>query len=561
MADLPRYQSLGVQVTDLPKISTAPQQVASQGFSSLSQNLDRMLSYAEDAAVTEAKKQAIKYAVDNPPTREQLVTAMKEPESLKVAGAGRIFQDTYQKALAQSLSTDLQLEASTELTNITNQFQVGKLTMQQAKQKMVDLMDGQSALMVSVSPEVSLSHRGTMATMANTAFKKISDIERDTFIGIEKAKYETSLNGLSARIEDVIKYQSGSIDPETGKPVDIGLMIAAELKPFAESVRKLNGDNTFYSKALEISNKAKIGALQALANDKTFAPSPGVAVQKFQSGDFGKLTPIYNSLSQEQKNDLRNKTIGYFSDVQTARDLGKRAEDLANDQNWRVLSLELVNPATSMSRREEITRQGVRMGKVPVMEAGRYMSPIEGPGNSKLHGELMDMVQRQIIKKQADVIQYQDQLSPAQYTILSNAVNSDQGKEADAMLRRRAGTKDNMFATQDNRAVETKLFAMQLIELQTYTLDANGVKVFKTPVEAAESAIKRFDADKDNTKKAQKQEAAATAIETTLKAKGITMPTNVPVDQIDFTQYKSLSKDLIDELRKQQEEIKKNRIN
>lgn len=561
MADLPRYQTMGVQVADLPKISTAPQQVASQGFASLSQNLDRMLSYAEDAATTEAKKQAVKYAVENPPTREQLMTAMKEPESLKVAGAGRVFQDTYQKALAQSLSTDLQLEASSELTNITNQFQVGKLSMQEARQKMVDLMDGQSALMVSVNPETSISHRGTLATMANTVFKKISDIERDTFIGIEKAKYETSLNGLTARIEDVIKYQSGSIDPETGKPVDIGLMIAAEMKPFAESVRKLNGDNTYYTKALEISNKAKIGALQALANDKTFAPSPGVAVQKFQSGDFGNLTPIYNSLSQEQKNDLRNKTIGYFSDVQTARDLGKRAEDNANDQNWRVLSLELVNPATSMSRREEITRQGVRMGKVNVMESGKYMAPVEGPGNSTLYGQLIDQVNRKLITSTEGAVKFQDQLSAHQYSSLVTAINSDQGKDADSMIRRRAGTKDNMFATQDNRAVETKLLSMYTTELQTYTLDPNGVKVYKTPVEAAEATIRRFDADKDNTKKTQKQEAATTAIETTLKAKGITMPTNVPVDQIDFTQYKSLSKDLIDELKKQQEEIKKNRIN
>lgn len=561
MADLPRYQSLGVQVADLPRISTAPQQVASQGFASLSQNLDRMLSYAEDAATTEAKKQAIKYAVENPPTREQLVTAMKEPESLKVAGAGRVFQDTYQKALAQSLSTDLQLEASTELTNITNQFQVGKLTMQQAKQKMVDLMDGQSALMVSVSPEVSLSHRGTMATMANTAFKKISDIERDTYIGIEKAKYDTSLNGLSARIEDVIKYQSGSIDPETGKPVDIGLMIAAEMKPFAESVRKLNGDNTYYSKALEISNKAKIGALQALANDKTFAPSPGVAVQKFQTGDFGKLTPIYNSLSQEQKNDLRNKTIGYFSDVQTARDLAKRAEDLANDQNWRVLSLELVNPATSMARRQEITNQGVRMGKVPVLEAGKYMAPVEGPGNSTLYGQLIDQVNRKLITSTENAVQFQSQLSAHQYSSLITAINSDQGKDADSMLRRRAGTKDNLFATQDNRAIETKLLSMYTTELQKFVTNEVGEKVYKTPVEAAESAIKLYDSDKTNTEKTAKQESARVSIETTLKLKGITMPTNVPVDQIDFTQYKSLSKDLIDELRKQQEEIKKNRIN
>lgn len=561
MAELPRYQPMGVQVADLPRISTAPQQVAAQGFDNLSRSLDRMMAYAEDEATTEAKKQAVKYAVENPPTREQLTNALTAPESLKVPGAGRVFQDTYQKALAQSLSTDLQLEASAELTNITNQFQVGKLTMQQAKQKMIDLMDGQSALMVAVNPETSISHRSTLAGLTNTVFKKISDIERDTFIGMEKARYETSLVGLTARVEDIIKYQANSIDPTTGKPVDVNLMIAAEMKPFAESVRKLNGDNTYYKNALEMVEKAKIGALQSLMNDKKFAPTPTAAIAKFQKGDFGALTSVYKSLNTEQENTLRRNTMGYFADVQTARDLAKRAEDLNNDQNWRVLSLELVNPATSMARREEITRQGVRMGKVPVMEAGRYMSPIEGPGNSTLYGQLIDQVNRKLITSTESAVKFQDQLSAQQYTSLVNAINSDQGKDADSMIRRRAGTKDNMFATQDNRAVETKLLSMYTTELQTFTLDRNGVKVFKTPVEAAEAAIKRYDSDKSNTEKTSKQEAAKAAIETTLKLKGITMPTNLPVDQIDFTKYKSLSKDLVEELQKQQQEFKKNRIN
>lgn len=561
MAELPRYQSMGVQVADLPRISTAPQQVAAQGFDNLTRSLDRMMAYAEDEATIQAKKQAIKYAVENPPTREQLTTALTEPESLKVPGAGRVFQDTYQKALAQSLSTDLQLEASAELTNITNQFQIGKLTMQQAKQKMIDLMDGQSALMVAVNPETSISHRSTLAGLTNTVFKKISDIERDKFIGMEKARYETSLVGLTARVEDIIKYQANSIDPTTGKPVDVNLMIAAEMKPFAESVSKLQGDNTYYKNALEMVEKAKIGALQSLMNDKNFAPTPTAAITKFQKGDFGALTSVYKSLNTEQENTLRRNTMGYFADVQTARDLNKRAQDFADDQNWRVLSLELVNPATSMARREEITKQGVRMGKVNPMEAGRYMAPVEGPGNSTLYGQLIDQVNRKLITSTEAAVKFQDQLSAGQYTSLVNAINSDQGKDADSMIRRRAGTKDNLFATQDNRAVETKLLSMYTTELQTFTLDRNGVKVFKTPVEAAEAAINRYDTDKDNIKKTNAQEAAKVAIETTLKAKGITMPTNLPVDQIDFTQYKNLSKDLIEELQKQQQEFKKNRIN
>jgi len=75
MAELPRYENLGVQYADLPKISTALQQVKAQGYAGLEQSLDRMTNFFQEKAVTEAQKAALKYSIEFPPTKEQLDVA------------------------------------------------------------------------------------------------------------------------------------------------------------------------------------------------------------------------------------------------------------------------------------------------------------------------------------------------------------------------------------------------------------------------------------------------------------------------------------------------------
>ena len=96
MATIPRYQELGVQYADLPKVSTALQQARATGFDQLSRSLDRMTSYLQGERETQVKKEAIKYAVDNPITSEQLEAALKDPKALQIQGAGQVFQETYQ---------------------------------------------------------------------------------------------------------------------------------------------------------------------------------------------------------------------------------------------------------------------------------------------------------------------------------------------------------------------------------------------------------------------------------------------------------------------------------
>ena len=365
MADLPRYQNLGVQYADMPRITPVAQQVQAQGLSQLSQNLDRMFSYAEEAATTEAKKQAIKYAVENPPTNAQLNEAISNPAALKVKGAGSVFQETYQSVVAQRLSSELLLKADAEADTIERNFQMGQITKVQAQQRLADLMDGQSAAMIAVSPEYSLKHRASLASVASTSYKKISELELKTFLGQKKAEYTAMLPTLGKQLEDIMKYQIDSIDPETGKPIDITKMLNSKLQKYADSVSILGGSNEIWEKAMVIAESAKKNVISDYATSKDFGANRVDKLNKILAGDFGKMQPIWDSMGGDQQKLTRQSIIEQFNFQKNARDSFLAAEQFdANDilrkmymsnnpsQYFKQLQTLATDPATLKSARE-----------------------------------------------------------------------------------------------------------------------------------------------------------------------------------------------------------------
>ena len=120
---LPRFQPLGVQFADLPRVSTASQeagaqmqQIQAQQFDQIGRAVDRMTAFFQEKAVSEAQKQGLRYAVENPLTKEQVDVALGTEQGLKIKGAGTIFQESYEQAQGQMLSSELQVEGQRQIS-------------------------------------------------------------------------------------------------------------------------------------------------------------------------------------------------------------------------------------------------------------------------------------------------------------------------------------------------------------------------------------------------------------------------------------------------------------
>jgi len=546
MATLPRYQNLGVQYADLPKISTAAQQAQAVGYDALSRSLDRMSSYLQSEAETEAKKQAKKYAVENPLTNEQVEQAMADPSALKVKGTGSIFQETYQAYAASQLSADLQLKASQELRGIEQKFTNNEIDVDGATQLIKDLMDGQSAMMNAISPEVSIQHRAAAATLAKTTYNKILDLKQKEIESMYKAEYSVALENLPARLESVIRQNASAVD-SNGKRINIEALLELEIKPFLGATRVFTdgSGSDIVKAAYKIKNEAKVGAVTGLMQDRNFAPNSIDALKRMQKGDYGNLTPVYNSLDQANKDKIRTSIIKGFADEESLRNINEKELKAANKAKANTLNIELLRPDTPAKRQREIVYTLVGMNEMTFEQADKHLNGEEGKGDVGLYLQLNEQISRGVLSSLGNLAMYKDRLSRAEYKTLGVSMTSTQGRMAEKMILLEAGIQENTFVTEDQAAKKKDLLELYTEELNKTTVDANGVGVFVTPTDAAEKAIERYNKSKKDEKRNKAIDKARAQVANVLKKLKISMPNlpNLPIESIDFSKIEGLNVD------------------
>lgn len=336
MATLPTYEYAGAQYANLPSVSTAPQQVAAQGMSMLGQQLDRMTAYFQNQAVTDAQAEALKYAVQNPLTKDQIDTALRTPEGVTVKGGGKIFQQTYQKAQALMLSSELQLETQKAFSNIAAAIDAGApVDLNNLQTVMKDRIDGYSSTVMALDPEQSIRFRSAVTSAGNALYAKAAE----RAVKVQQAKYDARLEEavVAARpLIEAIVAKSGTIDPSTGKEIDVNKLLEIQKQPFYDAIDVL-GNNKHITEINKAIAEAKISAVVSKLKDKTIYDSPVKALDALQTSNVGQLTSLYKGLTESEKATIEEKVLKNFANVESARKIQKASDD---DNNQR-LSVEL----------------------------------------------------------------------------------------------------------------------------------------------------------------------------------------------------------------------------
>lgn len=332
MATLPTYEYAGAQYADLPRVNTAPQQVAAQGFNVLSQQLDRMTAFFQNQAVTDAQAEGLKYAVQNPLTKDQIDTALRTPEGVTVKGGGKIFQQTYQKAQAVMLSSELQLEGQKTFASMAAAIEAGaQFDMRTIQANMKDMIDGYSSSVMALDPEQSIRLRSALTSAGNALYVKAAE----RTVKVQQAQYDARLEEavVAARpLIEAIVAKSGTIDPSTGTEVDVNKLLEIQKQPFYEAI-KITGNNKHIAEINKAISEAKISAVVSRLKDKTIYDSPTKALDALDKGDVGQLTSLYKGLTEADKSTIQDKVLKDFANIESARKLQKAKDD---DNNQRL---------------------------------------------------------------------------------------------------------------------------------------------------------------------------------------------------------------------------------
>ena len=549
MATLPTYEYAGAQYANLPSVSTAPQQVAAQGMSMLGQQLDRMTAYFQNQAVTEAQKAGMKYAIELPPTLEQLDIAKKTGQMPPVEGAGRIFQESYNKASAHILGTniiaDFQNRQADRLQKIESGAPVDLLAL---RRDLRDDIDGNASMLTNLDPETSIQVRAQMTTLGHAVYKQALLFDEKARQASYQVDQEVGLSKIKPVLENVINSYAKINLPAA----ELEQVLDNIINPFtnATSIR-LAGSNKYALEAYKIKDNAKISVISAKLTDRDFAPTAGAAFKKILAGDAGELTEMYKGMSTDSKDLLRERIIKSFSDQEQTRKMDEAIVKDANKTKANALTTEYLTAGGV--RKRQIVMQLVGLGEMTLQSAEDLLKPKDPSPNPILAGSLYDQIKRGTINNFQQLVPYSNLLSNSEFASLSRSVVDDQGRKSYERIDREVGI---VSAYVDPGKVKAQakidITKFYVEELGKKTKNDQGVEVFQSPEQAVENAIKRYSGDAVVQKKVKAREQAEKQINDVLDKKSI--PMTLPIDQIDFDKVKGLSKGEIELLKKAQKQ-------
>lgn len=549
MATLPTYEYAGAQYANLPSVSTAPQQVTAQGMSMLGQQLDRMTAYFQSQATTEAQKAGIKYAIEMPPTPEQLEIAKKTGQMPVVEGGGRVFQESYNKASAHILGTniiaDFQNRQADRLQKIESGAPVDLLAL---RRDLRDDIDGNASMLTSLDPETSIQVRAQMTTLGHAVYKQALAFDEKARQAAYQVDQEVGLSKIKPVLENVINSYA-KINLPAG---ELDQVLDNVISPYtnATSIR-MAGSNKYALEAYKIKENAKISAISAKLTDRDFAPTAGAAFKKILAGDAGELTDMYKAMSTDSKDLLREKIIKSFSDEEQTRKIDEAQTKEINKTKANALTLEFLSAGGA--RKRQIVTELVGLGEMTLQSAEDLLKPKDPNPNPVLTGSLYDQIRRGTINNFEQLIPYANKLSRAEFESLSRSVVDDQGRKSHERIDREVGI---VSAYVDPGKVKAQakidITKFYVEELGKKVKNDQGVEVFQSPEQAVENAIKRYNSDAVVQKKVKAREQAEKQISDVLDKKSI--PMTLPIDQIDFDKVKGLSRGEIDLLKKAQKQ-------
>lgn len=558
--ELPRFQPMGVQFADLPRVSTASQEVGAQmqsikaqQFDQVGRAVDRMTAFFQEKAVTEAQKQGLRYAAENPLTKEQIDVALGTGQGLKVKGAGTIFQETYEQAQGQMLSSELQVQGQRNISALASRIKAGEqVDLGDVQTQLKDMIDGYSSTVMALDPKEAVRLRASLATAGSALYKEASD--RSLLIAREQK--EAQLNQIiseSGALIETVLGKAGTIDPQTQKPVDVDKILEVLRKPFYDAIR-ITGNSKHIDDFNKKIEEAKVGVLTAAAMSPDFAPNVSASMGKIAKGDFGSLTSVYNSLSNDQKLKVIGNAKTFFANMEETRRIDEANRKEAERQEGNLLSIEFLKRNTTQKRKQEIVGRMVMIDEMTLPQAQEALKPKATEANPRLEVDLYQQIKTGRITRLGQLSSYVGQLSNSQYESLGRSIVDIQHRNAVEQLSLAAGITDNMFNPGQDKINQKAGYIKEFQRLMAGVKDKTGVVIQLDPAEAATKAIKNYESNEEKIKRDKKRETAANNLKDLLGAR---MPTGLNIEQIDINTIQGLNKDtkirareFIDEYRK-----------
>jgi hypothetical protein len=461
-----------------PMERVVPQQVdymvaareQARGAGAMADIIDRMSQSAFSFAKEMAAQEAVQYAADNPPDRDQLLLAAGfDPATNEFSGVAKdgkrnapipitAFNKAYQKARGAQIAILLKTEGSNEIAKMLTRLDeegTQNLSSNQISEKLANMIAGYTAAAKKESPEAAIEVQASLAASGHTAIEKARQLEL-------KAAVEKRLIKLDDLYENQLIELTESFNTAPQAAV-------FKITAFTETVMNAaiaTNDRTVIAETRKKVEKAVLEAqvnavLKSIVTDKDLMADFVGTREKIYKGDLGKLSLVMQNLNFYHPGVVTNLVNTFQQqavDLRNANDYKKEQEAKARDQSFVSKYAEWVK--ASPVRKRELERDMVPLAR-STADLDKILKPQggENKGNPLLVSALRDEIASGRITSPYQLHNYftRGQINAEQLSSLQTSIYSGDAKsrtDASRVLRSFAGVGDQIVGTFEKDKME-----------------------------------------------------------------------------------------------------------
>jgi hypothetical protein len=336
MAELPKYRPLGVSIPSIPDVDfVSAGRAQGEVYRSLGKSLDVMVDYVYKRKVAQTKREAAKYAFENPVTAEQIQDAISQGRDIEeiVGDPDTIFGAVTTATAAQQLTTELQIEANKKISSYSAMIKAGQdIDISKMRNDLTDMISGHSELIAGIDPSQGLKYSATVNSSASTLYKSALENKLTIYQTQKIATADAVLAKKPAEFKSILQQKDADIESLLGQ-----LTVAAvEAKDFAINTGSKAYGEKQSAEIEKMVSKAKIGTLL----DHMKQPRNARAAL---AGDFGeRYSALYAVLNDDEKVALRKAYIDQEKETLSLYEAQDRQDERIRNDKIEMLTPEIM---------------------------------------------------------------------------------------------------------------------------------------------------------------------------------------------------------------------------
>jgi hypothetical protein len=307
-------------------------QAQAQSASTLSQLIDRMSQTAFQFAGEAAKERALVDVANQRLTPQQLELAARGDMSMLAGGSPfNIYDATVRKARSMELAGHFDTEAKGEVVRLMTEIDAGRITSEQAAQKLNTMTTGFSRALAKVDADAAIKFTAQTGIYGHTlmaeAYKRERDEQRKRTSAQLAIDYQNTLVLVQRELQQGFKVDADGVEVP-------GSVVAQRMANDFLAKAYQSGEGAAYApKVAEMLREAKVATVSTALMDERFFENPIATIKMLRTGrlNLGSHTHLLYELRTQDPASLIKVELAFDAAVKRR----EGAESLERDREQR----------------------------------------------------------------------------------------------------------------------------------------------------------------------------------------------------------------------------------